>query len=119
MQINSGDTALVLTDPQNDFLSPAGVAWELVGTSVQENSTVEHIEQLLVAAKDNDVPVFVSPHYYFPYDHQWQFGGTLEEKMHEIGMFDRPGPLQLQGFTGSGADWLEQYKPYLCLLYTS
>lgn len=33
--------------------------------------------------------------------------------MHELGMFDRPGPLQLQGFEGSGADWLEQYKPYL------
>ena len=113
MQINSGDTALVLTDPQNDFLSPEGVTWELVGKSVQENNTVEHIEQLLVAAKDNDVPVFVSPHYYFPHDHQWQFGGTLEQKMHEIGMFDRPGPLDLQGFTGSGADWLEQYKPYL------
>ncbi len=42
-----------------------------------------------------------------------EFGGTLEQKMHEIGMFDRPGPLDVQGFAGSGADWLEQYKPYL------
>lgn len=33
--------------------------------------------------------------------------------MHDIDMFDRPGPLQLQGFQGSGADWLEQYRPYL------
>jgi nicotinamidase-related amidase len=113
MQITSGNTALVLTDPQNDFLSPEGVTWELVGASVQENGTVEHIEQLLVAAKQSSTPVFVSPHYSFPHDHQWEFGGTLEQKMHEIGMFDRPGPLQLQGFTGSGADWLEQYKPYL------
>lgn len=113
MQITSGNTALVLTDPQNDFLSPEGVTWELVGASVQENGTVEHIEQLLIAAKQTGTPVFVSPHYYFPHDHQWEFGGTLEQKMHEIGMFDRPGPLQLQGFTGSGADWLEQYKPYL------
>jgi nicotinamidase-related amidase len=113
MQITPGDTAVVLTDPQNDFLSPEGATWELVGASVEENGTVRHIEQLLVAAKDNDVPVFVSPHYYFPHDHRWDFGGTLEQKMHEIGMFDRPGPLDLQGFTGSGADWLEQYKPYL------
>jgi nicotinamidase-related amidase len=113
MQITPGDTAVVLTDPQNDFLSPEGATWELVGKSVQENGTVRHIEQLLAAAKNNDVPVFVSPHYYFPHDHQWQFGGTLEQKMHEIGMFDRPGPLELQGFIGSGADWLEQYKPYL------
>jgi nicotinamidase-related amidase len=113
VQITTGDTALVLTDPQNDFLSPEGVTWELVGTSVEENGTVAHIEELLVAAKQAGAPVFVSPHYYFPHDHRWEFGGTLEQKMHEIGMFDRPGPLEMQGFTGSGADWLEQYKPYL------
>jgi nicotinamidase-related amidase len=28
-------------------------------------------------------------------------------------MFDRPGPLDLDGFSGSGADWLERYKPFL------
>ncbi len=70
MQLTKGDTALVLTDPQNDFLSPDGVTWELVGTSVQQNGTVEHIEQLLAAAKQTGTPVFVSPHYYFPHDHR-------------------------------------------------
>ena len=33
--------------------------------------------------------------------------------MHEIHMFDRSGALDLDGFDGSGADWLEQYKPYI------
>jgi nicotinamidase-related amidase len=33
--------------------------------------------------------------------------------MHDIGMFDRRGPLDLAGFSGSGADWLEQYKPLI------
>ena len=33
--------------------------------------------------------------------------------MHSIGMFDRPGPLSLEGFEGSGADWLERYKPFI------
>ena len=33
--------------------------------------------------------------------------------MHNIGMFDRTGPLNLEGFEGSGADWLEIYKPYI------
>jgi nicotinamidase-related amidase len=103
----------VLTDPQNDFLSPTGATWELVGKSVEENNTVEHIEQLLVSAKASGYEVFVSPHYYFPHDHQWEFGGTLEKMMHEIGMFDRPGPLDIDGFSGSGADWLERYKPFL------
>lgn len=108
-----GRIGLVVTDPQNDFLSPQGVAWGVVGESVKENSTVEHIEQLLRAAKGADVPVFVSPHYYFPHDHRWRFGGALEVLMHDIGMFDRKGPLTQEAFQGSGADWLERYKPYL------
>lgn len=112
MQIDDR-TALVLTDPQNDFLSPDGVAWGAVGASVQEHNTVEHIEQLLRAAKDGGIPVFVSPHYYYPTDRGWQFEGTLEVLMHNIGMFDREGALTTEGFTGSGADWLERYKPYL------
>lgn len=107
------DTALVITDPQNDFLSPDGVTWGLVGASVEANHTVEHLEQLLSAAKQRDVPVFVSPHYYYPTDDEWQFGGTVETMMHEIDMFDRKGQLTLDGFEGSGADWLERFKPYL------
>jgi nicotinamidase-related amidase len=113
MEFDRKDTALVLTDPQNDFLSPEGVTWELVGNSVEENHTVEHIEQLLQAAKDSSYDVLVSPHYYYPSDSGWQFGGTVENMMHEINMFDRKGPLSLDGFEGSGADWLERFKPYL------
>jgi nicotinamidase-related amidase len=108
-----GRIALVVTDAQNDFLSPNGVAWGVVGQSVQENKTVENIESLLKAAKTFDVPVFVSPHYYYRHDHEWKFGGALEVLMHNIGMFDRQGALNLDGFTGSGADWLDRYKPYL------
>jgi nicotinamidase-related amidase len=113
MDIDPGTTALVLTDPQNDFLSPDGVTWSLVGGSVTSNRTVEHIEELLQAAKDNDIDVFVSPHYYYPTDSGWQFGGTMEQVMHDIDMFSRTGPLSLDGFAGSGADWLERLKPYL------
>ncbi|MGB5992000.1 MAG: isochorismatase family protein, partial [Desulfobacterales bacterium] len=43
-------------------------------------------------------------------DHSWKFGGTVEKMMHEIKMFDRSGALSLDGFSGSGADWLERYK---------
>lgn len=113
MTPEKGHVALVVTDPQNDFLSPNGVAWGVVGQSVQENKTVEHIESLLKAAKSSGVPVFVSPHYYYPHDHQWKFGGALEVLMHNIGMFDRKGALKQEGFTGSGADWLDRYKPYI------
>jgi len=98
--IVNGRTALLITDPQNDFLSPKGATWGVVGKSVTENNTVENIDSLFAAAKANDMPVFISPHYYYPL-------------MHHIGMFDRKGALTTEGFEGSGADWLEQYKKYI------
>jgi nicotinamidase-related amidase len=113
MNINRNDTAVLITDPQNDFLSEKGVAWKLVGDSVKENKTVENIERLFKAAKKNGFEVFISPHYYYPTDHSWKFEGTLEKVMHEIKMFDRRGVLSLDGFSGSGADWLERYKPFI------
>ena len=113
MEIVKGRTAVVITDPQNDFLSPKGVAWGVVGKSVTENNTVENIETLMKAAKASDMPVFVSPHYYFPHDHEWKFEGALEALMHKIGMFDRKGALSVDGFENSGADWLKRYKPLI------
>jgi nicotinamidase-related amidase len=113
MEIDPERTAIVLTDPQNDFLSPEGVTWGVVGESVTENNTVANIETLFKLAKDKEIPVFISPHYYYPTDHGWKFGGALEKLMHNIGMFDRKGALSLEGFEGSGADWLELYKPYI------
>ncbi|MGR3562569.1 MAG: cysteine hydrolase family protein [Heliomarina sp.] len=111
--ITAGDTALVITDPQNDFLSPDGVTWGVVGESITANGTVENLESLFAAAEKAGMPVFVSPHYYYEHDHKWHFEGTLETVMHQLGMFDRPTALDLTGFEGSGADWLERYKPYI------
>jgi nicotinamidase-related amidase len=113
MEFNAQDTALVITDAQNDFLSPNGATWGLVGASVEENGTVGHIEQLFKTAKQKGYDVFISPHYYYPTDRGWKFGGRVENLMHEINMFDRKGALTTEGFSGSGADWLAQYKPYI------
>ena len=113
VKIVAGRTALLITDPQNDFLSPKGVTWGVVGKSVTDNNTVANIESLFRAAKANDIPVFVSPHYYYPTDHGWKFEGALEKLMHNIGMFDRQGALTMDGFEGSGANWLDRYKKYI------
>jgi nicotinamidase-related amidase len=67
----------------------------------------------MATAKESGLSVFVSPHYYYPSDHNWQFGGAVETMMHAIGMFDRQGALETSGLEGSGADWLERYKPYI------
>lgn len=106
-------TAIVITDPQNDFLSPDGVTWGVVGESVTANNTVDNIETLFKIANEKNMTVFVSPHYYYKHDHTWQFEGALEALMHKINMFERTGALTTEGFEGSGADWLDQYKKYL------
>ncbi len=113
MELDLSRTALVITDPQIDFLSPDGVTWGIVGNSVTHNKTVEHIGQLLKSAKENGIPVFISPHYYYPTDHGWKFEGALEKVMHGIGMFDRPSAYSMEGFENSGADFMPQFKKYL------
>lgn len=113
MTVTLNDTALVITDPQIDFLSPDGVSWGAVGESVTEHNVVSHLEALFKAAADKEMLTFVSPHYYYPHDHEWEFEGKLEKLMHNISMFDRKGPLDTSGLDGSGADWMPQYKPYI------
>jgi nicotinamidase-related amidase len=113
MVLNPSRAALVVTDPQIDFLSPDGVTWGVVGKSVEQHGTVGNIEKLFKAAKASGMTVAISPHYYYPTDHGWKFGGPLEKLMHKIGMFDRKGALTVDGFKGSGADFMPQYKQYI------
>ena len=113
VEVTLDNTALVVTDPQIDFLSPDGVTWGVVGASVEHHGTVANIGRLLKAAKARGMTVAISPHYYYPTDHGWRFGGPLEKLMHAIGMFDRKGPLTTEGFEGSGADFMPEYKQYI------
>jgi nicotinamidase-related amidase len=66
--------ALVVTDPQIDFLSPDGASWAVFGDSIRDNDTVAHIGELFDAAKRAGITVAVSPHYFYPTDGQWLFG---------------------------------------------
>ncbi len=110
VEVGRNDTAVVIIDPQIDFLSPDGVTWGVVGKSVTEHNTVPNIKRLMQAAKDRGMTVAISPHYYYPTDKGWRFEGPLEKLMHHIGMFDREGPLTMEGFENSGADFMPEYK---------
>jgi len=113
MKLDLPRTALVVTDPQIDFLSPKGVTWGVVGKSVEQQGTVANIGHLFKAAKAAGITVAISPHYYYPTDKGWRFEGALEKLMHKIGMFDRKGAYSLDGFDGSGADFMAEYKQYI------
>ena len=112
LEVEAGRTAVVITDPQNDFLHPDGVAWGVVGESATENNTIANLTLLMETAISTGTPLIISPHYYYPTDYGWTLkGGTLEKLMHDIHMYNRKGSLTLEGFENSGAAWLEQFKP--------
>jgi len=113
MEISSTDTAVVFIDPQNDVLSEHGANWAAVGASVTENRTVENMERIFAAAKAHGYEVFISPHYFYPTDSGWHMNGPLESDEFHTHTFARAGQLDLTGFAGSGADWLERFKPYI------
>jgi nicotinamidase-related amidase len=110
MDITKADTALVVIDPQNDVLSETGVSWPLVGDSVRENHTVENLDRLFRAAKQHGYGVFVSPHYLYPHDQGWRFGGPVEHMMLDGKEFFRQSQLAP---AEAGADWLARYRPYI------
>ncbi|WP_422923210.1 isochorismatase family protein [Singulisphaera sp. PoT] len=97
----------------NCSISERGVSWGLVGESVKENDTVENLDRLFKAAKGGGYEVFISPHYLYPADQAWGFGGAAERMMLEGKEFFRPDPLSLEGLDSSGADWLDRYRPYI------
>ncbi|GJH10207.1 MULTISPECIES: cysteine hydrolase family protein [Caballeronia] len=113
MKYDPADTAVVFIDPQIDVLSPLGKNWGAVGASVTENRTVENMLQIFKAAKAAQFAVFISPHYFYPTDRAWKFNGPLEADEFASGTFARAGALNLSGFEKSGADWLDEFKPYI------
>jgi nicotinamidase-related amidase len=113
MQNNRSDTAVVFIDPQNEVLSESGLAWPLVHESLEENNTIGNIERIFKVAKTKGFDVFISPHYFYPTDKGWRFNGPLESDEARSGFFARRGILNLEGLRGSGADWLERFRPYI------
>jgi nicotinamidase-related amidase len=113
MKLDRSRAALVVIDPQIDFMSPKGLAWPVVGESVTEHNVVANLGQLFEAAKSADIVVAISPHHYYPWDHSWKIQGPLEVFQHKVGIFDRKGPYTLDGFRDSGADFLPELKKYI------
>ncbi|GAA2404719.1 cysteine hydrolase [Mycolicibacterium llatzerense] len=111
--LDRAHVALVVTDPQIDFLSPEGASWPVFGASIDENNTVTHIGELFDAARRAGVTVAVSPHYFYPTDKQWRFGDPLEQFMGGVGMFSRTGAYTMDGFAESGADFLPAYRHHI------
>ena len=93
IEIDPERTALLVTDPQVDFLKPKSVVWDEVGKTVEENAVVDKLRRLREAARAGDIPVFYSPHYYEDDEFEsWEKLNTIDEIMFDTRMFDVDGP---------------------------
>jgi isochorismate hydrolase len=61
MTLDLERSALVVIDPQIDFLSPKGAAWPVLGESVTEHKTVQNLARLFKASKNAGITVAISP----------------------------------------------------------
>ncbi|MGI9566295.1 MAG: cysteine hydrolase family protein [Nitrosopumilus sp.] len=88
--IDLATTAVLIIDPQNDFLSEGGAVWDLVGSEVQKNNVVEKLQRIIQTAKNLKVPVVYSPHYYTEEEYEnWKHLNFVDRVMFERKMFHK------------------------------
>jgi nicotinamidase-related amidase len=58
-----GLTGLLFVDPYNDFLSEGGKLWPLLKEVAEEQNLLEHLRQIVGAARDAGIRVFIVPHH--------------------------------------------------------
>jgi nicotinamidase-related amidase len=114
IEIDPKRTALVLADIQNDFLTEGGKYYVLIEELLKRNNVNDNLETLLKTAKDNNLPVFMSPHYFFPHDHHGHTHlGAMEDLALNVGLVERQSPLNFDDVPGSGADVPDRFRKYM------
>ena len=59
-------TGLCVVDPYNDFLSEGGKLYKYCRETLEAHNVVEHMKQIVAAARAHGIQVFVAPH------HRWR-----------------------------------------------
>lgn len=81
VKLDPAHTALVVTDPQNDFLAESGKLHGLLAENMKAVGTVENIGRLFAAAKQNDILVAVDPLVLAGADAGWSRPGALQRQL--------------------------------------
>lgn len=89
-KIDSKTSAILIIDPQNDFLSQGGAVWDLVGDEVKKNDVVNKLKKIKEIAKESGITVFYSPHYYTEEEYKnWTHINFVDKVMFDRKMFLR------------------------------
>jgi hypothetical protein len=58
----SAKTAIIITDPYNDFLHPKGKLYGMLAESLAEKDTHKHLKELVDAARAHHIPIYYGLH---------------------------------------------------------
>lgn len=111
--LDKARTAVLITDPQNDFLREDGKLYKLLADNLKELGTIDNIETLMKAAKKSGITLAVDPLVYTALDGNWTNSGALQRQLLEMKALHRASLSDPKGFEGSGADFFARYKPYI------
>lgn len=111
--LDKAHTAVLITDPQNDFLREDGMLYKLLADNLKELGTVGNIEKLMKTAKSAGVALAVDPLVYTASDKTWSNAGALQRQLLDMKALHRASLNEPKGFEGSGADFYGPYKPYI------
>lgn len=111
--LDKAHTAVLITDPQNDFLREDGMLYKLLADNLKELGTVGNIEKLMKTAKSAGVALAVDPLIYTASDKTWSNAGALQRQLLDMKALHRASLNEPKGFEGSGADFYGPYKPYI------
>ncbi|WP_292990115.1 isochorismatase family cysteine hydrolase [Mycobacterium sp.] len=71
MKYRSTTTGLIVIDPYNDFISEGGKVWDRLKGIAEANGCVQHMSQVLEAARSAEIQVFYALHHrYRPGDYE-------------------------------------------------
>lgn len=111
--LDKARTAVLVTDPQNDFLREDGKLYGLLKDNLAELGTIANLDKLMRMAKSNGVALAVDPLVYTALDGQWTHAGALQRQLLDMQALHRSALNDPQGFEGSGADFYGPFKPYI------
>lgn len=110
-KIEKAHTAVLITDPQNDFLHSEGKLHGLLKDNLRKLGTEENIETLMEGAKQYGITLAVDPLVYTALDGNWVNAGALQRQLLDMKALNTR--QQSGGLEGSGADFFDRYKPYI------
>lgn len=105
LHFEPGRSALVVTDPQNDFLREDGKLYGLLKDNLARLDTVANLERLMQAAKAGGYLFAVDPLVYGALDGQWTQAGALQRQLLDMGALRRDA--------AGGGDFYARFKPYI------